>query len=78
MVSLIAAPDDGERIEAGVASREGFVGVPFLLGDNDHLERFRAERSQLRPSGAIGPVIHGAPARAGGVDGMAERAFLQR
>ena len=43
MVSLIAAPDDGERIEAGVASREGFVGVPFLLGDNDQLVEARVQ-----------------------------------
>lgn len=32
MLSWIALAEDGERIELGVVGREGFIGIPLLLG----------------------------------------------
>ena len=34
MVSLLAPLDGGERVEVGIAGREGLVGLPLVLGDS--------------------------------------------
>lgn len=43
MVSFIAALDDGDRIEVGIAGREGMVGLPLVFGDDRSLVEARVQ-----------------------------------
>jgi hypothetical protein len=40
LASLLAITENGQTIEAGIIGREGFVGVPIILGS--HRAYYRA------------------------------------